>query len=124
MSSDLDQQVDVNPIPLGIPEVRVDLDQLVDVTPVPLGIPRVWPKPPPPALSPSLSPISFPPPMRRMSSDLDQQVDVNPIPLGIPEVWGYLDQQVDVTPVPLEDLLLLLSHPLSHLSHPLLLLTW
>ena len=40
MSSDLDQQFDVNPIPLGIPEVRGDLDQQIDVTPVSLGIPQ------------------------------------------------------------------------------------
>ena len=101
MSSDLDQQVDVNPVPLGIPEVWGDLHQQVDVTPVPLGIPRVRGRPPPPALSPSISSLSSPPPMWRMSSDLDQQVDVNPVPLGIPEVRGDLDQQVDVTPIPL-----------------------
>ena len=68
MSSDLDQQVDVNPVPLGIPEVRGDLDQLVDVTSIPLGIPRVQGRHPPPALSSLTSPT----PIRRMSSDLAQ----------------------------------------------------
>ena len=98
MSSDQDQQVDVNPVPLGIPEVRGDLDQLFDVTPVPLGIPRFRGRPPPPAKSHLLTHLSHPLlKMRRMYSDLDQQVDVNPVPLGIPEVQCDLDQQVDLT---------------------------
>ena len=87
MSSDLDQQVNVNPIPLGIPEVWGDLDQQVDVTPIPLGIPRVWGRPPPPALSPSLSSLSSPPPpdlVRRRSSDPDPQVNLTPTILGYP----------------------------------------
>ena len=97
LSSYLDQQIEVNPVPLGIPKVRGDLDKLVDVTTVPLGNPRVRGRPPPPALSPSQTYLSYPPPMSMFSSDLDQQVDVNLIPLGIPEVWGDLVLQVDLT---------------------------
>ena len=41
-SSDLDQQVNVNLFPLGIPEVWCDLDQQVDLTRINPGISRVY----------------------------------------------------------------------------------
>ena len=83
MSSDLDQQVNVTPVPLGSPGVRGVLDQQVDVTPIPLGSPRVRGRPPPP----SLSSLSSPPPpdsVRRRSSEPDPQVDLTPTILGCP----------------------------------------
>ena len=78
MSSDLDQLVYINPVPLRNLKVRGDLDQLIVVTSVSLRNLGIWRRCPPPPLSPSHS-----------SSDSVLQVNVCLTPLVITRSGVY-----------------------------------